>query len=88
MSAVCLHSVLRISFEIASLCVSTPFPAFLEVCEAVLENTSWNAAEFFCRGRLNGLNVIISMAFQCSLQSWEYENNNLKATNLTHAAIQ
>lgn len=88
MSAVCLHAVLRISFEIASLCVNTLLPAFLEVCKAVLENTSWNAAELFCRGRLSGLNVIISMAFQRLLQSWEYEDNNIKVTSLAHAAIQ
>jgi hypothetical protein len=80
--------MLRISFEIASSCVNTPFPAFLEVCKTALEITSWNAAEPFYRGRLNGRNVIIPMAFQSSLQSWEYENNNLQVTNLAHATIQ
>jgi hypothetical protein len=47
----------------APSCVNTPFPVFLEVCKAVLESTSWNAAELFCHDPLHGLNVIISTAF-------------------------
>jgi len=36
--------VLRIFFEAASSFVSTPLAAFMEVFEAVLESTFWNAA--------------------------------------------
>jgi hypothetical protein len=43
--------VIRIAFEIASSCIYTPLPAFLEVFEAVLEITFWNVAELFCHGR-------------------------------------
>jgi hypothetical protein len=49
--------------------INIPLPAFLEVSEAVLESTLWYASELFGHGRLNGLNVNIYMAFQCSFQS-------------------
>jgi len=51
------------SYEVASSCINTPLPALLEVFEAVQESTSWNPAELFCHGCLNGQNVNISMAF-------------------------
>jgi hypothetical protein len=35
--------VLWIYFEIASSCVNAPLPALLEVLEAVLKSTFWNA---------------------------------------------
>jgi len=63
---------------------------FLGIFEAVLESTFWNAAELFCHGHLNGLNVSTAMAFQCLFQSWE-NGKNCKVTNLenmAHAASQ
>ena len=55
----------------ASSFIGTPLPACVEVFEAVLESTSWNASELFCCAYLNGLNVIISMPFQYLLWLWE-----------------
>lgn len=63
--------VLRISFEIASSCISTPLPAFLNVFKAVLVSTSWNDQELFWQNWLNGLNVSVAMASQCSFEMWE-----------------
>jgi len=63
--------VLRISFEIASSCISTLLPGFLEIFEAVLESTFWNGVQQFCHGHLNGLNVSTAMAFHCPFQLWE-----------------
>jgi hypothetical protein len=54
--------VLRISFEIASFRINGPLPEFLVVFRAVPETIFWNAAELFCHGRLNGLNVSIAIA--------------------------
>jgi hypothetical protein len=52
------------SFETASFCITTPLPAFLDVFEAVLETTFWNAAELFCYGLLNGRNIGMAKAVQ------------------------
>jgi len=45
--------VLRVFFEIASSCINTLLPAFLEVFEADLQSTCWNAAELFCHDCLS-----------------------------------
>jgi hypothetical protein len=39
--------VLRISFEIASSCINTLLPVFLEVFEAILESNFWNGVQLF-----------------------------------------
>jgi hypothetical protein len=59
------------SFEIASSCITTPLTAFMEVFEAVLESTFWNAAELFCHGLLEVLNISIAMTAQCLFQQWQ-----------------
>jgi hypothetical protein len=79
-----------ISFKIASSYNNTPLPTFLGVFVVVLESTFWNAAELFCHGHLNGLNVSTAMAFQSLFQSRE-KGKNHKASNLenmVHAATQ
>jgi hypothetical protein len=59
------------SFKIASSCNNTPLLTSLWVFGAVLESTFWNAAELFCHGHLNDLNISTGMALQCLFQSWE-----------------
>jgi hypothetical protein len=46
-------------------------PTFLQVFEAGVEGTSWNAAQLLCCGCLNGQIVIVVMTYHWSFESWE-----------------
>jgi len=72
--------VLRISFEIASSCISTPLPVFLEVFKAVLVSTLY-AEELFCHNHLNGLNVSIAISVVGIRKNQKVTNMN----NMAHA---